>query len=120
MRIKARLSDIKEADGLNCLFFDYYDEKIKVLILEKNIDIQKGEEYLLRVKPTLLYLTKEKTDFENVFEVEIVEIKKGEIMASVLCKFQEDVFEVLMLKENINFDKKAYLCFKSNYVVVER
>jgi hypothetical protein len=120
LRIKAKLKKIKSKDNLNLLFFEYYDTIIKVLMLEMNINLKIEDEAFLRVKPTLLYLSREKIDFENVMEVEIVKIENGEIMSKIICKYFEDTFEVLMLKENVDFDKKAFLYFKSNFVAVER
>jgi len=120
LRIKAKLNKIKNKDGLNLLFFEYYDNIIKVLMLEMNINLREGDIATLRVKPTLLFLSSQKIDYENVLEVDIVEIKKGEIMANIICKYKNDVFEVLMLKEYANFEKKAYLYFKANFVSVEK
>jgi len=119
LRVKAKLIDIKSVDNLNLLFFDYKNEIIKVLMLEMNIDLKLNQYAYLKIKPTLLFLNSQKFDFENRLKVEIVNIKKGEIMANVLCRFKEDYFEVLMLKEGINFEKEAYLYFKSNFVAVE-
>ena len=120
MRIKAKLKCIKNIDNLNLLFFECLGVEIKVLMLEMNINLNKGEFAYLKVKPTLLWLSAEKCECENVLEVDVLKVKKGEIMANVLCRFGEEVFEVLMLKEYVNFDTKAYLCFKSNFVAVEK
>ena len=120
MRIKAKFIDKKNKDNLNLLFFDFKGEIIKALILEMNIDIKIGDFVNLYIKPTLLCLSDKKIDFENVLEVDIKEIILGEIIAKIICVLGDYEFEVLMLKENVNFEKKAYLYFKSNFVVVEK
>ncbi len=120
MKIKAKLKEIKNCEGLNLLSFDYYGNTIKVLMLEMNIDLKKNDEAFLKVKPTLLSLSDIKPQCENVLKVQILSIKKGEIMANVICRYKNDIFEVLMLKEYTGFEKEAYMFFKSNFVVVEK
>jgi hypothetical protein len=120
MKLKAKLKKIKSTNGLNLLFFDYKGVEIKVLMLEMNIDLKEGEFAFVKIKPSLLWLSNKKCDCENSFEVEVVDIKEGDIMANVVCKLEDVEFEVLMLKEFVNFQKKAFLCFKSNFAVVEK
>ena len=118
-KITAILKNIKSVDNLNLLEFETNGKIIKVLILQMNINIKKGDKALLYIKPTKLFLNAQKCEFENVLRVEINEIQKGEILANVICSFENNKLEVLMLKENINFKKIAYLYFKSSDVSVE-
>ncbi len=116
-KIKAKLVSIKSIDNLNLLEFEKKGQTIKVLILQMNINLKIGDEALLYVKPTKLFLNNDKCNFENVLEVTVKHINKGKILASIICEFEEEI-EVLMLKEYVNFHNKAYLFFKSSDISV--
>ncbi len=119
--ITAVLKNIKSVDNINLLEFEKSGNIIKVLILQMNINIKKGDKALLYIKPTKLFLNSQECEYENRLKVRIEEIQTGEILANVVCGFENHKIEVLMLKENINFAKNAYsyLYFKSSDVSVE-
>ena len=116
-KIKAVLKNIISVDNLNLLEFEN-KSTIKVLILQMNLDLKKGDEVYLGIKPTRLFLSSKKCQFENSLEVNIKNIQKGEILANILCDFNGKEIEVIMLKEYINFEKNAYLLFKSSDVSI--
>jgi len=112
--IVSKLKEIIGSENLNLLIF----EDAKVLILQLNLPLEIGKKAKLFIKPTKLFLSSEKFEFENRLKVNIKDIKLGTIFASVVCKYKNFEFEVLMLKENINFKKEAFLYFKSNDVSI--
>ena len=116
--ITAILKNIISVDNLNLLEFEKDKEIIKVLILQMNLDLKKGDEVKLGIKPTKLFLSKDKCNFENVLEVKIKNIQKGEILANILCDFKGEEIEVIMLKEYIDFEKKAYILFKASDISI--
>ncbi len=117
-KITAVLKNIISVDNLNLLEFEKNKQLIKVLILQMNLDLKTGDEVWLGIKPTKLFLSKDKCDFENVLEVEIKDFEKGEILSNVLCDFYGDKIEVIMLKEYIRFEKRAYLLFKASDISI--
>ena len=117
-KITAVLKNIISVDNLNLLEFEKNGQLIKVLILQMNLDLKVGDEVYLGIKPTKLFLSKNKCNFENVLEVEIKNFEKGEILTNVLCDFKEEEIEVIMLKNYIDFEKKAYLLFKASDISV--
>lgn len=112
--IISKLENIKSLDNLNLLYF----EEIKVLILQMNLNIKIGKKAKLYIKPTKLFLSKEKCEFENRLKVNINNIKKGDILASILCEYKNFKLEVIMLKECINFENEAYLYFKASDISI--
>jgi len=112
--IVSTLKEIKGDENLHLLIF----EDLKVLILQLNMPLKLNKKAKLFIKPTRLFLSAEEFEFENRLKVKIRSIKKGEILASVVCKYKNFELEVLMLKENINFEKEAFLYFKSSDVSV--
>ncbi len=112
--IISELKGIKSLDNINLLIFN----DAKVLILQKNIPIDIGEKAKLYIKPTKLFLSSQKFDYENRLKVSIQKIIKGEILASIICLYKNFEIEVLMLKEYINFVNDAYLYFKSSDISV--
>ena len=117
-KIKAVLKNIKSVDNLNLLEFEKNGELIKVLILQMNLNLKVGDEVYLGIKPTKLFLSKTKCNFENSLEVEIKNFEKGKILTNILCNFKEEEIEVIMLKDYIDFEKKAYLLFKASDISV--
>ena len=116
--ITAVLKNIISVDNLNLLEFEKEKERVKVLILQMNLNLKKGDKVKLGIKPTKLFLSKNKCNFENCLEVNIKNIEKGEILANILCNFKGEDIEVLMLKKYADFQKKAYLMFKSSDISV--
>jgi len=112
--IISSLKEIQGVDNLHLLLF----EDVKVLILQINLSIKKGKKAKLYIKPTRLFLSSEKFEFENRLKVNIEYINKGKILTSVICKYKNFEIEVLMLKDNINFEKEAYLYFKSSDISI--
>jgi molybdopterin-binding protein len=117
--IKANLIKIVTKDNVNLLKFKVGDDIINVLILQMNIKVDIDDEVVLSIKPTKLYLNKNRCDFENVLKVKIININYGEIVAVVEVEFEGNKIEVVMLKEKINFDDEAYLMFKSTDVIIK-
>jgi molybdopterin-binding protein len=117
--IKANLIKIVTKDNVNLLKFKVGDDIINVLILQMNIKVDIDDEVVLSIKPTKLYLSKNRCDFENVLKVKIININYGEIVAVVEVEFEGNKIEVVMLKEKINFDDEAYLMFKSTDVIIK-
>ena len=117
--IKAKLIKIISKDNVNLLKFKIADEIINVLILQMNIKVDINEKAILSIKPSNLYLSKNRCDFENVLKVKVVNIEYGEIVALVEVEFEGNRLEVVMLKEKVDFDSEAYLMFKSNDVYVK-
>lgn len=118
-KITAVLKNIKSVDNLNLLEFEKNGNIIKVLILQININIKKGDKALLYIKPTKLFLNSQKCEYENRLKVRVEEIQTGEILSNAVCSFENHTIEVLMLKEYVNFEKEAYMYFKSSDVTVE-
>ena len=118
-KITAVLKNIKSVDNLNLLEFEINGNIIKVLILQMNINIKKGDKALLYIKPTKLFLNSQKCEYENRLKVRVEEIQTGEILSNAVCSFENHTIEVLMLKEYVNFEKEAYMYFKSSDVTVE-
>ena len=118
-KIQAKLNNIIPVDNLNLLEFVVNDIKINVLMLQINIDLEIGKNANLYIKPSKLFLSKEECNFENRLKVKIKNIKKGKILANIICEFMGFEIEVLMLKNFINFNNEAYLYFKSTDVCVE-
>ncbi len=118
MKFKALLKEIISLDGINLLKFVVDDIEIKVLILELNINLKKGDFAILYVKPTKLYVSKKRCEFENVVEVEIKNIKNGKIVSVIEGKFKNFDFEAIMLKEMVDLDNKGYLFFKSSDISI--
>ena len=116
--ITAVLKNIISIDNLNLLEFEKENQKINVLILQMNIDLKIGDKALLYIKPTKLFLSKEKCAFENILKVKIKKITQGKILASVICEIKEENIEVLMLKNYVDFDKEAYLMFKASDISI--
>ncbi len=112
--IISKLKNIKSLDNLNLLYF----EEVKVLILQMNLDIKINQKAKLYIKPTKLFLSKEKCEFENRLKVNIKNITKGEILASIICEYKNFEIEVIMLKECINFENEAYLYFKASDISI--
>ena len=117
--IKAKLIKIISKDNVNLLKFKIADEIINVLILQMNIKVDINEKAILSIKPSNLYLSKNRCDFENVLKVKVVNIEYGEIIALVEVEFEGNRLEVMMLKEKVDFDSEAYLMFKSSDVYVK-
>ena len=117
-KITAVLKNIISVNNLNLLEFEKENEIIKVLILQMNFDLKIGDKVFLGIKPTKLFLSSKKCNFENVFEVNIKDIQKGEILANVLCEFKGEEVEVLMLKEFVNFENRAYIFFKASDISI--
>ena len=117
-KLTAILKNIISVDNLNLLEFEKENQKINVLILQMNIDLKIGEKAILYIKPTKLFLNKEKCNFENVLKVKIKKINKGEILASVICEIGKEEIEVIMLKNYINFEKEAFLMFKASDISI--
>ncbi len=116
--IKAQLIDKHSLKNINLLTFKSGDFLIKVLILQMNVSLNIGDIADLSIKPTKLFLTKEKCNFENVLKVKIKDIQKGEIVSSVIIEFDHNTLEVIMLSEMVDFDKEAYLLFKSSDISI--
>ena len=116
-KIKATLKKIIAVDNLHLLEFEK-EEIIRVLILQMNIDLKIGDEVYLGIKPTKLFLSNNKCEFENILKVKIENILKGEILANILCDFKGEKIEVIMLKEFVNFKDEAYLIFKANDISI--
>ncbi len=116
--IIAVLENIISVENLNLLHFKCNNQRINVLILQLNLNLKKNKKAKLYIKPTKLFLNKDKYNYENRLKVKIEEINFGEILARIKCKFFEYDFEVLMLKEYINFKDEAYLYFKSTDISV--
>ena len=112
--IISNLKEIKGDGELHLLIF----EDLKVLILQLNLPLKVGKKAKLFIKPTKLFLSSEKFEFENRLKVKVKNIKLGKILANVICEYKNFEIEVLMLKENINFEKEAFLYFKSSDVSV--
>ena len=114
-KLNAKLIKI-EGMNVKLLTFEVDDGIIKVLSLDEYI---KNKEYFLEVNPSKLFLSKEKFEYENRLEVEIEEIAEMDILVNVFCKYKNYKFEVLMLKEFVNFENKAYLYFRASDVFIE-
>jgi hypothetical protein len=118
MRFKALLKEIVSLGGMNLLRFFVDDVEIKVLILELNLDLKEGDFANLYIKPTKLYVSKNRCDFENVLEVDIKNIQKGKIVSVIKGEFKGFEFEAIMLSEMVKVQNKGYLLFKSSDVSV--
>jgi molybdopterin-binding protein len=116
--IKAKLVGVKSLERLNLLEFKTQKNLIRVVILEMNLDLKIGSEAILYVKPTKCYLLPQKAPFENCIEVEVLKIDEGEILTSVICRFEDFEMEVVMLKDFVNFDQKAFLVFKASDIFI--
>ncbi len=116
--ITAVLKNIISINNLNLLEFEKENQKINVLILQMNIDLKIGEKALLYIKPTKLFLSKEKCEFENVLKVKVKKIKKGKILANIICEITNEELEVLMLKNFADFETEAYLMFKASDISI--
>lgn len=117
-KITAILKNIIFVDNLHLLEFEKEKQTIYVLILQMNLDLKVGDKVCLYIKPTKLYLSKKKCEYENVLEVNIKKIEKGNILVSVICEIEKEEIEVIMLNKNINFEKKAYLMFKASDISI--
>jgi len=117
-KVTATLKNIISIDNLNLLEFEKNNQKIFVLILQMNVDLKIGDKVLLYIKPTKLYLNKEKCEFENILKVRVKKINQGKILASVICEIENEEIEVIMLKKKINFEKEAYLLFKASDISI--
>lgn len=117
-KITAILKNIISVDNLNLLEFEKDNQKINVLILQMNINLNIGDKAVLYIKPTKLFLSNEKCEFENVLKVKIKRVEKGKILANIICEIAKEELEVLMLKDYINFEKDAYLMFKSSDISI--
>ena len=117
-KITAVLKNIISVENLNLLEFEKENNLIKVLILQMNVNLKTGDRVYLGIKPTKLFISDKKCEFENVLEVKIKNIQKGKILANVLCDFYGDEIEAIMLKDYIDFEKKAYLLFKASDISV--
>jgi len=112
-KIIATLKEIKGLDNINLLTFELKDNIIKVLILQRNMDLKIGQKAVLSIKPTKLFLSNKPCDFENVLKVKIKEITKGELVSLVNCDLYGNEIEVMMLSSKVNFKDVAYLMFKA-------
>ena len=117
-KITAVLKNIISVDNLNLLEFEKENNLIKVLILQMNLNLKIEDEVYLGIKPTKLFLSSKKCEFENVLKVKIENIKKGKILANILCDFYGDEIEVVMLKDYVDFEKEAYLLFKASDISI--
>ena len=117
-KIKATLKKIKSIKNLNLLEFDCFDQTIIVLTLNLNFELNTGDEVLLYIKPSKLFLSTQSCNFENRLKVKVEKIEKGEILANIVCDYYGYKLEVLMLKDFINFENEAYLYFKSSDVSI--
>jgi len=114
-RLNAKLIKI-EGKNVKLLTFKVNDEIIKVLSLDEYV---KNKEYILEVNPSKLFVSKEKFEYENRLEVNIEKISQIDILVNIFCKYKNYKFEVLMLKEFVNFENKAYLYFRASDVFIE-
>ena len=117
-KIIAVLKNIISVENLNLLEFEKEGIIIKVLILQMNVNLKIGDKVYLGIKPTKLFISAKKCEFENVLEVKIKNIQKGKILSNVLCDFYGDEIEAIMLKDYIDFEKKAYLLFKASDISI--
>ena len=118
-KIKAKLLKV-EGDDIKLLTFSVDEDKIRVL----GVDNYELKDYILEVNPSKLFLSSTKFNYENRLEViveKIDNIKDIDVLASVQCRYKEFLFEVLMIKELINFSEgdKVYLYFKASDVFIE-
>ncbi|WP_217495545.1 hypothetical protein [Caminibacter mediatlanticus] len=118
--IVCNLKEIKSKDNINLLTFEKDNNLIQVLILQMNVGLKLGDKAVLYIKPTKIFLSKEKYLFDNVLPVNILDIKKGKIVSLIKAKFIDSVFEVVMLNEYINFEKKAFMLFKASDISIRR
>ncbi len=117
-KITAVLKNIVSVDNLNLLEFEKENQRINVLILQMNINLNIGDRARLYIKPTKLFLNREKCNFENALKVNIKKINEGKILASVICETGKEEIEVIMLKNYINFEKEAFLLFKASDISI--
>ncbi|EDM24004.1 hypothetical protein [Caminibacter mediatlanticus] len=118
--IVCNLKEIKSKDNINLLTFEKDNNLIQVLILQMNVGLKLGDKAVLYIKPTKIFLSKEKYLFDNVLPVNILDIRKGEIVSLIKAKFIDSVFEVVMLNEYINFEKKAFMLFKASDISIRK
>jgi len=117
-KITAVLKNIVSVDNLNLLEFEKENQTISVLILQMNVELEIGDKVWLYIKPTKIFLSSFKCDFENSLEVDVKHIEKGKILANILCDFNGEEIEAIMLKKNINFENRAYLLFKASDISI--
>jgi molybdopterin-binding protein len=117
-KFEAVLEDIVSLERLNLLKFKTEKEYINVIILEMNLNLKKGDKAILGVKPTKCFLLPEKVPFENCLKVKIKEITKGKILSNVVCEFEKNEFEVIMLNDFADINEEAFLVFKASDISI--
>ena len=118
-RLIGKVIEIKSLKRLNLIKFQINSQIINVLMLEMNINLKVGKKAELLIKPTAVSVCNEKCNFENCIKGEIIDMKKGEILSSIVTEVEGYEIESIMLKEYSNFNNETvYLLFKANDVAV--
>ncbi|MFP4487249.1 MAG: transporter [Campylobacterales bacterium] len=100
----ATIIDIHTHSSLNLIDLIYGDTRLTMNTLELPSSIQKGSKLEIGIKPFHIAIAKNlrgEISFSNRLETTIVEIEQGELLSSIICKKDDDLFEVIITTKSL-------------------
>lgn len=90
--IVTTISQIDNIDNLNIVHFEFNNQKLKMMSLDLNENIAKGQKVVLSVKPSHIAIGKGVSgllSYSNQIKASIKEIEKGKLLSTVIAKSGE-------------------------------
>jgi len=100
-RIRARILQTHLYDGVSCVMFEAFGERLTMVALELPEGIEPGREVELGVKATHVALAKEKLPdvaISNQIPVTVEKVAEGEILTSSILRFADTTIESIVPK----------------------
>lgn len=103
-KIEARVKDIQNLDSLYIVTFEWNGASVKMVSLDLDHTLAKGNDVVLGVNFTSVAIAKNfsgELSYTNQLDATISEIEKGALLSVVFLSYGDDTLESLLLTESI-------------------
>ncbi len=95
----ATVIKIENIDNLNIVTFDFLDNKLQMMSLDLNNNIQVGIKVILTVKPTHIGIAKNfngEISYSNKLNTIIKECNNGKLLSSIILEIEDTTLESII------------------------
>ena len=110
-KIEARVKEIQNLDSLYIVTFEWSGVAVKMVSLDLDHTLKKGDNVILGINFTSVALAKNfsgELSYTNQIEAKVSEVDRGELLSIVMLSYAENILESLLLTESVDrLDVKA-------------
>lgn len=126
-KLIATIKKINSIDNLNIVEFDFLENKLKMMSLGLNPNIQIGKKVKLSIKPTNISIAKDfigEISLSNQLVATIQYIENGELLSSISLKVGDFLLESIITVDsskrmNLQIDDEVKILIKASNLSIE-